>query len=150
MCPDQAAELADISFGDAWLPEFKHEKTGISIIVSRTMAGENLIKQARAANVVSLIRSDIKKIEQSQRVNMKIKKSDLSYRLSFLKSMGRATPRFNPSLSNQKSFFSALRTFYMYFTIAASANKYFRLLLTFTPLPLIRLYYGIYRGLSLI
>ena len=26
MCPDQAAELADISFGDAWLPEFKNEK----------------------------------------------------------------------------------------------------------------------------
>ena len=28
MCPDQLAELADISLGDAWLPEFRGDKIG--------------------------------------------------------------------------------------------------------------------------
>jgi coenzyme F420 hydrogenase subunit beta len=150
MCPDQAAELADISFGDAWLPEFKDEKKGMSIIVSRTAIGENLITQARAEKNVYLTRVGIEKVEQSQRVNLKIKKNDLSFRLSFLGLIGRATPKFTPLFSDQKSPVSALRAFYMYFGIKAASNKNFQSLLTYTPLPLIRLYYGIYRALSLI
>jgi coenzyme F420 hydrogenase subunit beta len=150
MCPDQAAELADISFGDAWLPEFNNEKIGMSILVSRTRIGDSLISQANEAKEVSVKCVGIEKIYQSQRVNMKIKKSDLSFRLSALRLLGLATPKFTPSLSSQKSIVSALRTFYMYFNIRASSNRRFQSLLIRTPLPVIRLYYGIYRALSLI
>ena len=41
MCPDAINELADISLGDAYLPELKHEKEGQSIIIS----GINLLQE---------------------------------------------------------------------------------------------------------
>jgi coenzyme F420 hydrogenase subunit beta len=148
MCPDEAAELADISFGDAWLPEFKKETRGMSILVSRTIMGEELLTQAKAAKKISLTRTSIEKVEQSQRINLKIKKSDLPFRLSCLRMVGRSTPKFAPLISNRKSVRSAIRAFYMYFGIKAAYNKIFQSLLTYTPLPLIRLYYGIYRALS--
>jgi hypothetical protein len=122
----------------------------MSIIVSRTAIGRNLINQARAARKISLTRVDVGKVLQSQRVNLVIKKKDLAFRLSFLRLMGKTTPRFTPVFSNQKSFFSVLRTFYMYFNIKISSKNSFQWLLTYTPLPLIRLYYGIYRALSLV
>jgi coenzyme F420 hydrogenase subunit beta len=150
MCPDQSAELADISFGDAWLPEFKNEKRGMSIIVSRTAIGKNLINRAMAAKSIALTHVDVGKVLQSQRVNLVIKKKDLAFRLSLLKLMGKTTPKFTPLLLSQKSFFSLLRTFYMYFNIKASSRNSFQWFLTYVPLPLIRLYYGIYRAISLV
>ena len=129
---------------------FKHEKKGMSIIVSRTENGKNLINLARAAKKISLTHVDVGKVLQSQRVNLVIKKKDLAFRLSFLKLMGKTTPSFTPLLSSQKSLFPVLRTFYMYFNIQASSRNSFEWFLTYVPLPLIRLYYGIYRALSLV
>jgi coenzyme F420 hydrogenase subunit beta len=148
LCPDQAAELADISLGDAWLPELKGEKDGASIIVSRTNEGESLLNKAHAAKVISIKRVGVEKVEQSQFINLKLKKEDLPDRLHIMNLMGKETPTFNPSLQQSNSFISALRNFYIYFNIKASSNTRFRSLLLNTPFPLIRLYYGIYKSLS--
>jgi coenzyme F420 hydrogenase subunit beta len=150
MCPDQTAELADISLGDAWLPELRSEKRGASIVISRTEKGRNLLEQAVLAKVLSLNSCDIGKVRQSQSVNLKFKKVDLDYRLRFLRSLGRETPVFNPKIGGSRGFISALRAFYMYTNIKASKKKVFCRFLLRVPLPLIRLYYGIYKELSLI
>jgi coenzyme F420 hydrogenase subunit beta len=150
MCPDQTAELADISFGDAWLPEFKREKNGMSIIISRSKIGESLLKKATLAKRISLTNVSIEKVNQSQSVNLKFKKNDLQFRLSFLDSIGKKTPKFSPLFSNPRSFIAALRGFYIFANIKASSNKFFKLFLYRIPNPLIRAYYGIYKLLSVI
>jgi coenzyme F420 hydrogenase subunit beta len=148
MCPDQAAELADIAFGDAWLPELKTEKSGESIIISRTSEGERLLNEARAAKAIVTKPAGVEKVTQSQFVNLRFKKDDLPYRLYLMTLMGKDTPTFNPMITPSESFVSALRTFYVYFNIKASSNIHFRSFLANTPFPLIRLYYGIYKSLS--
>ncbi len=149
LCPDHTAELADISFGDAWLPEFKHKTGGTSIVISRSQKGQCLLDEAKLAGAVALSELSIQKVEQSQRINIKFKKKDLPSRLSIMDSMGRASPS-NTGLQPALSLVSVLRAFYIYSSIKASSNEYFRSLLNQTPFPLIRLYYGIYKFLSII
>ena len=45
LCCDGSAELADISCGDAWLPEFAGDSAGTSVIVSRTAQGEDILQK---------------------------------------------------------------------------------------------------------
>ncbi|RNF34187.1 polysaccharide pyruvyl transferase family protein [Paracoccus methylarcula] len=43
-CTDVMTELADISLGDAWLPEYKQDGMGNSVIVTRTPLAEEIIQ----------------------------------------------------------------------------------------------------------
>lgn len=52
MCPDHTGELADLSLGDAWLPELKGQKLGESLILTRTEAGERLLSLERSAGAL--------------------------------------------------------------------------------------------------
>jgi len=54
LCVDVTSELADISFGDAWLPELKDDKVGTSIVVSRSEKTEIFLQKAIAAKEVEL------------------------------------------------------------------------------------------------
>ena len=54
VCCDQTAELADLSFGDARLPETRGETAGKSLVVSRTGAGENLLRRAESTGKLEL------------------------------------------------------------------------------------------------
>lgn len=57
LCRDGSAELADISFGDAWLDEFSGDPEGISAIVIRTPAGDTAFRslvKARGAAVKAI------------------------------------------------------------------------------------------------
>ncbi|WP_062762378.1 polysaccharide pyruvyl transferase family protein [Falsirhodobacter sp. alg1] len=42
-CTDVMTELADISLGDAWLPEYKQDGMGNSVIITRTRLADNII-----------------------------------------------------------------------------------------------------------
>jgi coenzyme F420 hydrogenase subunit beta len=46
LCLDRTAESADISLGDAWLPELKEDSQGTSIIIARTDKGLRIIEKA--------------------------------------------------------------------------------------------------------
>jgi coenzyme F420 hydrogenase subunit beta len=148
MCPDQAAELADISLGDAWLPEFKSDKIGKSIIVSRTKRGDDLLQLAKSAHSISIKAIPVSKVEQSQAVNMTFKKIDLPNRLYLAGLFGRETPKFNVELCSAKSVASILRSIFVYCGIKTSANRTLRSMLVRLPFPLFRVYYGIYKYLS--
>ncbi len=146
MCSDQAAEFSDLSFGDAWLPEYRKEKTGASIIVSRTQRGQQLLNAAASAKVLNLKPLDVSRVEQSQHVNLRFKKDDLACRLSFLASMGQVTPSY-PNLACSSGSISALRTLYVYSNLKAASNMRLRSVLRYVPFPVIRAYYGIYKSL---
>jgi coenzyme F420 hydrogenase subunit beta len=150
MCPDQTSELADISLGDAWLPELKYEKSGESIIITRTKAGEDILALAASAQAISIKRVDAEKVKQSQAVNLTFKKNDLTSRLPLLSLLGKETPKFNPEINARGSPIALLQAFFIYFNIRLSSNKYFKSLLVYVPFPMFRLYYGMYKFLSLI
>jgi len=48
MCCDGVCELADISFGDAWLPELSDDKIGTSMVVSKSEIGDKILQRMKS------------------------------------------------------------------------------------------------------
>jgi coenzyme F420 hydrogenase subunit beta len=149
MCPDQLAELADISFGDAWLPEFRGDKIGKSILITRTQFAENLLGDLQSDGKIVLSPISLEKIKRSQAVNLKFKKADFFTRFVMLKAANRHIPVFVPAVSGRVSMLSLLRNLFVFFSIKLSLNKRVMSFLVSFPFPIFRLYSGVYRILSM-
>jgi coenzyme F420 hydrogenase subunit beta len=91
VCCDQSAELADLSFGDAWLPEFSDDKLGTSVLISRTRVGEELLLKAKLNNRVELDEISAIKMAKSQGM-MRFKKNGLGVRVKLFKLTGKNIP----------------------------------------------------------
>jgi coenzyme F420 hydrogenase subunit beta len=150
MCPDETNELADISLGDAWIPELKGETKGESVVVVRTKKGEEILNSALSAGVITLkpIRCQI--VKNSQAVPLKFKKNDIGVRLAMIESAGQKTPVFNLKVFSQSScsIFSFARSLFVFFNVRVSESKISEKLLSRVPFPILRLYYGVYKFLS--
>lgn len=83
LCDDHTSELADISFGDAWLTKFKDDKKGRSIAIVRTHIGDKIIKKAENKSIIKLNSVSGEKTILSQLVPLYLKKKNLQAR-SFL------------------------------------------------------------------
>ncbi len=82
VCPDPTGELTDASFGDAWLPEYKWDKIGRSIVISRTKNGERYLYQASIDNRLILNKVSNEDVKHSQMVMLFFrKKEDIGKRL---------------------------------------------------------------------
>ena len=152
MCPDQSAELADISLGDAWLPELSYERKGKSIIVTRTRRGEELLSLAKESKVLDIKSVEVEKVLESQAINLRIKKDDLPSRLYLYGLFGKNKPRYKPDPGhhNRPSVRAVLRACFIYLNIWASSNRIIVGILKKVPFPLFRVYYGLYKYFSLI
>jgi coenzyme F420 hydrogenase subunit beta len=152
-CPDHTAELADISLGDAWFPELRNDKLGRSVIVARTKIAEEVLSVVSSAKAMSLIKVDSSKVKQSQKLLIRFKKNFFRTRLSLLRMFGNHTPVFYMAESSSGSLWSPLtfiKAFYPFFNSLISSNIKVRRLLRYTPFPLFRLYFGVYKFISLI
>jgi coenzyme F420 hydrogenase subunit beta len=145
MCPDMTNELADISLGDAYLPELKREKVGQSIIVTRTEIAEHLLHLMSSTKAISIKHIDYTRVKQAQAPPLKFKKKDLNARLFLLNAFGKQTPRLNPTLTCSVSPASLSRAFFTLLNIKVSSNKFLKWLLVHLPSPLFRLYAGVYK-----
>ena len=83
LCGDHTAELADVSFGDAWLSQFKNDKKGRSIIITRTLRGQKIIEEVKNKKVANLSLLSRKEIILSQLIPLYLKKKSIKPR-SFL------------------------------------------------------------------
>ncbi|GAG24705.1 unnamed protein product, partial [marine sediment metagenome] len=80
------AEFADISLGDAWLPEVAEaDKIGSSVLLARTEIGESFLKKARSEGKIEIHRIDKSKIIQSQLQPLFFKKRNLKARINLSK-----------------------------------------------------------------
>lgn len=70
-CCDLTAELADISCGDAWLPEYKSDNIGKSMIIVRTKLGQDLVNKSLAKEFIELNSIDRKKVIEAQGITFK-------------------------------------------------------------------------------
>ncbi|RLJ09757.1 MAG: FeS-binding protein [Candidatus Aenigmatarchaeota archaeon] len=74
LCEDKLCELADITFMDAWLPEFSSDKIGTSLIVVRSKKGNELIDEAVKHEIIKLQDISVEKIIESQSMKTRVRK----------------------------------------------------------------------------
>lgn len=90
LCDDVTSELADISFGDPWLPEIMNkEKVGISILISRSEIGQELVSNASLNGNIEITPLDSNDIIRSQKTFLHFKKVNLFSRVFISKLLGK-------------------------------------------------------------
>ncbi len=150
MCPDQTAELSDISMGDAWLPEHRDDSLGKSLIIIRNDYCNELFLSMKQEKIIYLEKSTIDDVMRSQWINIKIKKHDLVNRLMMFKLKGKKTPQFYHYLNPNVSIIQKMRNSFIIFNMNLSTRKKLMKLFVRIPTPLFRLYYGMVKILYII
>ncbi len=84
-CDDVTTELADISLGDAWLPEYNKEGLGNSVIITRSKLADSLITKGIDNNELSVKKVTKEKIIQSQKASFVHRQDLLKFRKTYLK-----------------------------------------------------------------
>lgn len=98
-CIDWFSNLADISFGDAWLTEIKREdKIGTSTIISRSKQGDDILSNMQRKGEIELNPVDSDKIYESQ-PGFSRKRKEMATWLNLSKLFGKRIP-----LSNYDSY----------------------------------------------
>jgi coenzyme F420 hydrogenase subunit beta len=122
LCYDQTCEFADISFGDAWLPEImeKDNKKGCSIMVARTEFGNNLLKEMNKSEIITMHETTSNKVRQSQ-YGFQLRKN-LKTRLKFCSFFGHKTPIYSKRLLNPSKYY-IVKCIWFYFDIYISSKK---------------------------
>lgn len=95
LCIDGTNELADISFGDAWLPDQMNDKVGTSIIVSRDRRGDKILQIAALNGIIALNAISKGKVIRSQERMLNFKKKNIRARIRIFKLFRQAIPLFN-------------------------------------------------------
>jgi len=101
LCCDGASELADISFGDAWLPEFSDDESGTSAIVSRIPKGEELLQHMAAKGSIKLNGIAAARIAESQQ-DFRPKKAGIKVYMAYARMRRRRIPAYNTRLGKPK------------------------------------------------
>lgn len=94
LCDDIFAELADITFMDAWLPEYVNEKDGTNLIIVRSEIAERIVRQKGILEGdCRLDEIPAEKVIESQAAVIKTKRDDLSHRIWIKSHVQQAIPR---------------------------------------------------------
>lgn len=137
MCSDGICELADLSFGDAWLPELSDDKIGKSMIISKSEIGEKVLQAMKLKNEIELNKVNAKKVIQSQAGMLYFKKKSLNARSELFK----VVPKYN--IQNnllEPDVIDRLLVLFPYLNSYASSKSVLRKVLCHIPTKLIRLY----------
>lgn len=92
-CDDVFGETADVSFGDAWLPEFSKDPLGTNVLVARSETALKLIERGRQRGVLSLFELAPERAVASQAGGLRDRREGLSYRLYLDDRANRWRPR---------------------------------------------------------
>ena len=91
-CDDTFAEVADISFMDAWLPQYAGDSRGTSLVLTRSVEAERIISRGVAEDDIALTIVAVDQIKQSQAAVTEWKRRDLAWRLWLEQKSGRPVP----------------------------------------------------------
>lgn len=104
ICADFTAELADISFGDAWLPELRNDKKGCSIVISRTASSEMILKQMIDRGKIVFRNSSRMEVIKSQFVPIYNKKFNIKSYYQIFDLFQKALPSYNIDMHHRQGF----------------------------------------------
>ena len=146
LCFDQTNEFADISIGDAWLPELINEREGHSIVISRTKQGQEILLNAQKAGYITLKEISAEKVINSQKPMMAFKKKTIFARLK-LASIFRPVPEY--TIEKQESIkplvYNYLGALLLYFNISLAKYKFARNIIKILPSSILKKYTSIMR-----
>lgn len=91
-CDDVVAECADISFGDAWLPEYVGDWRGTNVIVARNADSLAIIRKGGEDGELDLIPIGADRVVESQQSGFSHRREGLAYRLWLKQRKGAWTP----------------------------------------------------------
>lgn len=83
-CDDVVAETADVTIGDAWLPQYLEEYKGTNVVIVRNQLLNDIINQAVISKRLFFDVLDAKEVIKSQDSGFRHRREGLTYRL-FLK-----------------------------------------------------------------
>jgi hypothetical protein len=88
-------EFADISFGDAWIKNYKnHDNIGRSVIITRNKKADEIIRSAKIFNEINLKNENINEIKKSFKDKL-ITKKDLGSYINSNKIIDRKLPEYD-------------------------------------------------------
>jgi coenzyme F420 hydrogenase subunit beta len=101
-CDDVVGETADISIGDAWLPEYESDSGGTNVVVVRSPILNSILSSAVVASRVHLEGISAEKVVASQAGGIRHRRDGLAFRLYLADRSGswRPTKRVQPSCSH--------------------------------------------------
>ena len=105
-CDDVVAELADLSVGDAWLPEYVCDARGTSVVIVRDPLLNEVLQEGRASGELWLEPIAPSKVIESQAGGFRHKREGLAFRLHLDYSAGIWHP---PKRVHPRSRLSRLR-----------------------------------------
>lgn len=92
-CPDDLGDYADLSAGDAWLPDFtSNHQGGFNLVLARTMKGKVYLEKCLEANILQADKIAMNKVLLSQAVPLYQKTVLLGYKRTIAKILGVKTP----------------------------------------------------------
>lgn len=91
-CDDVFAECADVTFMDAWLPEYFMDYKGTNIILVRTPIVKEVLDEEIKANKICINPIPVQDLIRSQQGLIHIKKEHLAYRLYLDQKKGLPSP----------------------------------------------------------
>ncbi|MGA2668934.1 MAG: Coenzyme F420 hydrogenase/dehydrogenase, beta subunit C-terminal domain [Ignavibacteria bacterium] len=128
MCCDQTSELADLSFGDAWLPEYSSDKIGRSIIISRSEIGKQILDHAVDMKAIELAQIPVKLVKRSQMNSLYPKKHIAKGYIA----LSRSKPVYNVKLPNPGKL-DYILSFLSHIDHLYSMHAFSRLILKYLP-----------------
>ena len=139
-CSDALCELADISFGDAWLPEFSVDKIGSSIVISRNKVSEELLRRVQEENKLRLQHISRAKLIESQKTVLYFKKKNLPARKRISQLQNKHLPSDNAPLLSENANDYLIALFLIHLNDYISSFQIIHRLLKFIPLRFIKVY----------
>jgi coenzyme F420 hydrogenase subunit beta len=94
LCPDGLAETADISIGDPWVKKENFDSLGDSLVIPRTIAGNNIFKKLLREKRIYAVDASIDEVIKSQK-SIISKKSKLWMRINILKLFRLSCPSYS-------------------------------------------------------
>lgn len=101
-CDDVVGETADISIGDAWLPQYESDSGGTNVVVVRSSILNSIISDAAMIGRLHLENLSAEKVIASQAGGFRHRRDGLAFRLYFNDQIGnwRPSKRVKPSYSH--------------------------------------------------
>lgn len=92
-CDDVVAETADISFGDAWLPKYRNDPKGTSLIIVRNHRLLEILLEFNEQNILNLEKISPEEAANSQAGGFRHRRNALSHRIEKKESIGAWVPQ---------------------------------------------------------
>ena len=92
-CDDVMAEAADITFGDAWLPQYRNIWQGMNVVISRSLYLDSLIREGASVGQLKIEALTPDETAETQEGNYRHRWDGLSVRLADAVRSGRWVPR---------------------------------------------------------